>query len=80
MELQERAKLAGKGRPSDEVEGMKFDVKWEPQRGALGVVINPEDVKLTKAELAIVSIYLVPHDLDVEIHLVLLSSNRTIWT
>ncbi|KAL4077046.1 mediator complex subunit MED14-domain-containing protein [Scleroderma yunnanense] len=41
-ELQQRAKL-GDARPSDEVEGLKFNVQWEPMKGALGVVINQEE-------------------------------------
>ncbi|KAJ6497836.1 mediator complex subunit MED14-domain-containing protein [Mycena sanguinolenta] len=40
-ELQHRAKL-GALRASDEVEGLKFEVRWEPAKGALGVVISPE--------------------------------------
>ncbi|KAF7375946.1 Mediator of RNA polymerase II transcription subunit 14 [Mycena sanguinolenta] len=40
-ELQHRAKL-DTSRASDEVEGLKFEVRWEPAKGALGVVISPE--------------------------------------
>ncbi|CAK5281368.1 unnamed protein product [Mycena citricolor] len=40
-ELQQRAKL-GSQKPSDEVEGLKFEVRWEPARGALGFVISPD--------------------------------------
>ncbi|KAJ6558514.1 mediator complex subunit MED14-domain-containing protein [Mycena vulgaris] len=40
-ELQQRSKL-GTLRPSDEVEGLKFEVRWEPAKGALGAVIFPE--------------------------------------
>ncbi|KAJ7128933.1 mediator complex subunit MED14-domain-containing protein [Mycena crocata] len=40
-ELQRRSKL-GTLRPSDEVEGLKFEVRWEPAKGALGAVISPE--------------------------------------
>ncbi|KAG6333415.1 hypothetical protein ID866_5677 [Astraeus odoratus] len=36
-ELQRKARL-GDARPSDEVEGLKFDVRWEPMEGTLGVV------------------------------------------
>ncbi|KAN0076709.1 Mediator complex subunit MED14 domain containing protein [Tylopilus felleus] len=41
-ELQLKAKL-GSARPSDEVEGLKFEVKWEPMKGALGVVIDQDE-------------------------------------
>ncbi|KAJ7497072.1 mediator complex subunit MED14-domain-containing protein [Mycena latifolia] len=40
-ELQQRSKL-GTLRPSDEVEGLKFEVRWEPAKGALGAVISPD--------------------------------------
>ncbi|KAJ7755751.1 mediator complex subunit MED14-domain-containing protein [Mycena maculata] len=40
-ELQQRSKL-GTFRPSDEVEGLQFEVRWEPAKGALGAVISPE--------------------------------------
>ncbi|KAJ7078861.1 mediator complex subunit MED14-domain-containing protein [Mycena belliarum] len=40
-ELQQRSKL-GALRPSDEVEGLKFEVRWEPAKGALGAVISPD--------------------------------------
>ncbi|KAJ7209599.1 mediator complex subunit MED14-domain-containing protein [Mycena pura] len=40
-ELQQRSKL-GNLKPSDEVEGLKFDVCWQPAKGALGVIISPE--------------------------------------
>jgi mediator of RNA polymerase II transcription subunit 14 len=40
-ELQHRSKL-GALRASDEVEGLKFEVRWEPAKGALGVPISPE--------------------------------------
>ncbi|KAJ7647579.1 mediator complex subunit MED14-domain-containing protein [Roridomyces roridus] len=40
-ELQQRAKL-GASRPSDEVEGLKFEVVWEPAKGALGAVVTAE--------------------------------------
>ncbi|KAG6862349.1 hypothetical protein C0995_016047 [Termitomyces sp. Mi166 len=38
--LQRRAKL-GDGIPSDEVEGLKFQVLWEPAKSALGVNVFP---------------------------------------
>ena len=59
LELQERAKLGAKGRPSDEVEGVKFSVKWEPQGGTLGVPINPLYARVADGELAVVSLPLV---------------------
>ncbi|KAF8637952.1 hypothetical protein AX16_010585 [Volvariella volvacea WC 439] len=34
----------GAGRPSDEVEGLRFSVKWAPSKGALGVVIPPQEL------------------------------------
>ncbi|KAJ6602180.1 mediator complex subunit MED14-domain-containing protein [Mycena sp. CBHHK59/15] len=40
-ELQQKSKLGG-SRPSDEVEGLRFEVRWEPAKGALGAVISPE--------------------------------------
>lgn len=52
-ELQEKSKLDG-ARPSDEVEPLKFDVKWAPEKGALGVNISAEDAKLPSEELMIV--------------------------
>ncbi|KAJ6495613.1 mediator complex subunit MED14-domain-containing protein [Mycena vitilis] len=40
-ELQHRSKL-GTLRASDEVEGLKFEVRWEPAKGALGAIISSE--------------------------------------
>ncbi|KAF7321449.1 Mediator of RNA polymerase II transcription subunit 14 [Mycena kentingensis (nom. inval.)] len=40
-ELQQRAKI-GDLRPSDEVESLQFEVKWEPSPGALGVTVAPD--------------------------------------
>lgn len=63
-ELQERSKLDGriqsqdskvKARPSDDVEGVQFSVKWEPQRAALGVPIPLEEAIIPQNELLIVS-------------------------
>ena len=50
-ELQQRSKL-GNLKPSDEVEGLKFEVCWQPAKGALGVIISPE---ITDYVLVIVS-------------------------
>lgn len=52
-ELQERAKLGGK-RPSDAVEGLQFDVRWEPQSMALGIPIPPVATSVEEGELVIV--------------------------
>ncbi|KAG9311955.1 hypothetical protein JVU11DRAFT_7218 [Chiua virens] len=41
-ELQLKAKL-GSAVPSDEVEVLKFEVKWEPTNGVLGVIIDQGD-------------------------------------
>ncbi|KZT67209.1 MED14-domain-containing protein [Daedalea quercina L-15889] len=59
-ELQEKAKLRG-GRPSDEVEPHELQVKWEPERSALGIIVPPEECHLAKSELSIDS-----DNLDVE--------------
>ncbi|CDO75529.1 hypothetical protein BN946_scf184871.g10 [Trametes cinnabarina] len=59
-ELQERSKL-DHARPSDEVEHLRFDVQWEPEKGALGVNIGPEDVHIPPEQLRID-----PDDLDFE--------------
>ncbi|RPD78468.1 MED14-domain-containing protein [Lentinus tigrinus ALCF2SS1-7] len=59
-ELQARSKLEN-SRPSDEVEHMRFDVRWEPEQGALGVTPAPEDMFISPAELQVN-----PEDLDCE--------------
>ncbi|KAJ3571005.1 hypothetical protein NP233_g4045 [Leucocoprinus birnbaumii] len=43
--LQRKTKL-GNSKPSDEVEGLRFEVKWEPERGALGVILPPDELVL----------------------------------
>ncbi|CAG8617135.1 16110_t:CDS:10, partial [Acaulospora colombiana] len=43
-EMQERLKLRGGGKPSDEVEEHRFDVQWRPQPGALGVLLPPSEL------------------------------------
>lgn len=55
-ELQARSKL-GKGskRPSDGVEGLRFEITWEAQKSALGVSVSPENVKVEEGELMVVS-------------------------
>lgn len=52
-ELQARSRLEGR-RPSDDVESMRWEVKWEPQKGALGVQLLPEDGILDESELSVV--------------------------
>lgn len=54
-ELQERSKLGERKRPSDTVEHLRFEVKWEPQRVALGMSIPFEAVTLPEGELRVVS-------------------------
>lgn len=53
-ELQLKAKL-GSARPSDEVEGLKFEVKWDPIQGALGVAIDQVESMTIVGELLVVS-------------------------
>ena len=52
-ELQSRSKLEGTV-PSDEVENMRFEVRWEPEAGALGVTPALEDMLMGADELQIV--------------------------
>lgn len=52
-ELQARSKLEGTT-PSDEVENMRFDVRWEPEAGALGVAPAAEDMFMLPEQLEIV--------------------------
>lgn len=54
-ELQLKAKL-GSARPSDEVEGLKFEVKWEPMKGTLGVTIDQNDSMAIIGEPSVVSV------------------------
>lgn len=54
-ELQLKAKL-GSTRPSDEVEGFKFEVKWEPIKGTLGVAIDQNESMAIIGQLSVVSI------------------------
>lgn len=67
-ELQAKAKLrlgpvtgqgeeARGGKVSDEVEGLKFEVVWEPTKGALGVPVRPEDIVLEASVLRVVSLF-----------------------
>jgi hypothetical protein len=54
-ELQLKAKL-GSARSSDEVEGLKFEVKWEPMKGTLGVVIDQDESMEIIGELLVVGL------------------------
>ena len=46
--LQQKTKL-GNAKPSDEVEGLRFTVQWEPTKGALGVLVPLEQLVLSDA-------------------------------
>ncbi|EGO25140.1 hypothetical protein SERLADRAFT_414850 [Serpula lacrymans var. lacrymans S7.9] len=59
-ELQQKSKL-GNLRPSDEAEGLKFQVVWEPIKGAFGVVIAAVDAVMAN-DLLVVN----PYNLDFE--------------
>jgi mediator of RNA polymerase II transcription subunit 14 len=50
--LQQKSKL-GDATPSDEVEGLTFEIRWEPAKGALGVAI-PMNESLLAAEVLFV--------------------------
>ncbi|KAF8904360.1 mediator complex subunit MED14-domain-containing protein [Gymnopilus junonius] len=50
--LQQRSKL-GTCRPSDEVEGLRFEAQWEPAKGALGISIAPEGTYLPEDALRV---------------------------
>lgn len=52
-EVQEKSKLQYGHRPSDDVESLKLEVKWEPSPGALGITLTAEESKLS-VELATV--------------------------
>jgi mediator of RNA polymerase II transcription subunit 14 len=52
--LQQKTKLGG-AKASDEVEGLGFMVRWEPTKGALGVLIPLEQLVLPEDALQIVS-------------------------
>lgn len=52
-DLQRKSKL-GTQQPSDDVEGLRFKVTWEPEQGALGVQIPPEELILPLGMLTIV--------------------------
>ncbi|KAF9453911.1 MED14-domain-containing protein [Macrolepiota fuliginosa MF-IS2] len=50
--LHRKAKL-GTAKPSDEVEGLRFEVKWEPEKGAMGVMLPPEQLVLPEEYLQV---------------------------
>ena len=52
--LQQKTRLGG-AKASDEVEGLGFTVRWEPTKGALGVLIPLEQLVLPADALQIVS-------------------------
>jgi len=52
-ELQQVSKLRSK-RPSDTVEHLQFDIRWEPAQGALAVLIPREDTVIAKDFLVVV--------------------------
>ena len=54
-EIQEKAKLQSEHRPSDDVESLKLEVKWEPSPGALGVTLTAQESKLPAEVATIVS-------------------------
>ncbi|KAG2354230.1 mediator complex subunit MED14-domain-containing protein [Suillus spraguei] len=53
-ELQRKSKL-GDLRPSDDVESLQFDVKWEPMKGVLAANIDAEEAIVGVKELAVES-------------------------
>ncbi|KAH9963764.1 mediator complex subunit MED14-domain-containing protein [Russula dissimulans] len=59
-ELQDRAKLGGR-RPSDTVEGIAWNVVWEPTLLALGIALTSEGAISTPGELTVDA-----QDLDIE--------------
>ena len=50
-EIQEKSKLQPGHRPSDDVESLRLEVKWEPSPGALGATLTAGESKLP-AEVA----------------------------
>ncbi|KAG1871755.1 mediator complex subunit MED14-domain-containing protein [Suillus subalutaceus] len=53
-ELQRKSKL-GDMRPSDDVESLQFDAKWEPMKGVLAANIDAEEAIVAVNELAVES-------------------------
>ena len=62
-EVQEKSNLQHGHRPSDDVESLKLEVKWEPSPGALGVTLTVEESELPSELKTIVRI--TPHFLIV---------------
>jgi mediator of RNA polymerase II transcription subunit 14 len=56
-DLQQKSKL-GHAKPSDEAEALSFQVRWEPAKGALSVILSPENTIVPDNELLIVGSYL----------------------
>jgi mediator of RNA polymerase II transcription subunit 14 len=52
--LQHKSKL-GNSTTSDEVEGLRFTVNWEPAKGAFGLFVDPSEVSLAPNTLRVVS-------------------------
>ncbi|KZT40826.1 MED14-domain-containing protein [Sistotremastrum suecicum HHB10207 ss-3] len=52
-ELEEKSKFGSDRRPSDQIEDVSLQVKWEPAKGALGVNLTPQDAVLAESELAV---------------------------
>ncbi|KAF9220121.1 MED14-domain-containing protein [Gyrodon lividus] len=73
-ELQQNAKL-GDARPSDEVEGLKFDATWEPMKGMLGVAIDQDESMASIGELLVDSNNL---DFEAMLHRVITAHARAI--
>jgi mediator of RNA polymerase II transcription subunit 14 len=55
--LQQKSKL-GTARPSDDVEGLRFNVHWEPARGALGINIALNDPTFPAGVVQVVRVQL----------------------
>lgn len=51
--IQRKAKL-GNAKLSDEIENLTFEIKWEPTKGAFGVIIPTEDCTIPEGYLTIV--------------------------
>lgn len=45
-------------RPSDEVDSLQFDVKWEPMKGVLATDIDAEEAKAAVEQLVVVRQYI----------------------
>jgi mediator of RNA polymerase II transcription subunit 14 len=75
-DLEQKSKF-GNAKPSDEAEALKFQVRWEPTKGALSVIIPPEDAMLSEKDLFIVSLF---GYLQVLRNLVWLCRTQATWT